>query len=149
MQVSGFTSAHRNMEEQSVFHTDTHEYSLDAMWRAVGKPPGESPGEWLELASKLIEGIADYRAKVSALYPDSNEWDFGYDPKIMRKMTLEEIRDFAKACRESGMEYEHDPFWRDGDTLAIPEIAEYYARHLDARDPNARELELRNLDIED
>jgi hypothetical protein len=119
------------MEEQ-LSRNDGYAYSLDAMWRAVGSPPGRSPAEWLELTSKLVEGLRDYLLKISALDPMSTGSEFADDPNLTWKVTPESIRDEARSFREWGMDWEYDPFRRDGDTMGVYWIAHFYAVHLDA-----------------
>lgn len=40
--------------------------NLDALWRSVGRPPAESPEDWLRLAAPLLDAVTAYRKRVDA-----------------------------------------------------------------------------------
>jgi hypothetical protein len=125
MGAGRITSAGQSIEDQ--FNAgDGIEFSLDAMWRAVGSPEGKSPADWMELAGEMVRGMVAYHARLA------DQLGRGSEERLIWKVTIESIRESAEYCKERGYPWEYDRFQRDGDTVAIRRIADCYAFYLDA-----------------
>jgi len=110
-------AANENLDAQIEFFGGGYAISLDAIWRAAGRPKGKDPESWAISARPLVHGFALY---LTAIDTPTAEGD------ILYRTDLE-----AEAL--DGDDCPDNLKTKEGDLVAGGVLARHYATYLDRR----------------